>query len=38
MVKTTPRLPLPLLALSAYALALLVLGAAAPGLPAFFPF
>lgn len=38
MVKTTPRLPLPLLALGAYALALLVLGAAAPGLPAFFPF
>lgn len=31
MVKTTPRLPLPLLALGAYALALLVLGAAAPG-------
>ena len=37
MVKTTPRLPLPLLALSAYALALLVLGAAAPGFAGFFP-
>ena len=37
MVKTTPRLPLPLLALGAYALALLVLGAAAPGFAGFFP-
>lgn len=37
MVKTTPRLPLPLLALGAYALALLVLGAAAPGFVGFFP-
>ena len=37
MVKTTPRLPLPLLALGGFTLVLALLGVAAPGFAGFFP-